>query len=78
METSDIYFVTLKLSDTYGPGDTRRKIFYLWTELASGEKTFDMSRGNQMIDIVHVDDVVDGYIKTIALVTRDAKREFCG
>lgn len=33
-ETKKINFVTLKLNDTFGAGDTRKKIFNLWKNLA--------------------------------------------
>lgn len=61
-ETSDIRFCTLKLCDTYGPNDTRRKIYSLFEEIAKTGKTLDMSPGEQCIDIIHIDDVVSGFI----------------
>lgn len=61
-ETCNISFCTLKLCDTYGPGDTRRKIFALFEEIARTGKLLDMSLGEQCIDIIHIDDVVDGFI----------------
>jgi nucleoside-diphosphate-sugar epimerase len=59
-------FCTLKLCDTYGPNDTRNKIFNLWEKIAKSGETLDMSPGNQLIDIVHVDRVVESYIRLIA------------
>lgn len=61
-ETSGIRFCTLKLCDTYGPNDTRRKIFALFEQIAKTGETLDMSPGEQLIDILHIDDVVDGFI----------------
>lgn len=58
-------FCTLKLCDTYGPNDTRNKIFNLWEKIAKSGETLDMSPGNQLIDIVHVDRVVDAYVRLI-------------
>lgn len=60
-ETCGMKFCTLKLCDTYGPGDTRRKIFSLFEEIARSGKTLDMSPGEQCIDIIHIDDVVAGF-----------------
>ena len=61
-ETSDICFCTLKLCDTFGPNDTRRKIFALFEQIAKTGETLDMSPGEQLIDILHIDDVVAGFI----------------
>ena len=56
-ESGLLRYATLKLGDTYGPEDTRRKIYTLWTEIAESGAALDMSPGHQFIDIVHVDDV---------------------
>lgn len=61
IETEQIRFVTLRLSDTYGPNDTRPKIFTLWERIARSGETLDMSAGEQVIDISHVDDIVSAF-----------------
>jgi len=61
IETDQIYFCTIKLSDTFGPNDTRPKIFNLWKRVALTGETLDMSPGNQLIDILYIDDVVSAY-----------------
>lgn len=61
IETDQIYFCTIKLSDTFGPNDTRPKIFNLWKQVALTGETLDMSPGNQLIDILYIDDVVSAY-----------------
>jgi CDP-paratose synthetase len=62
----DLRFCTLKLCDTYGPNDTRNKIFALWEKISKSGETIDMSPGDQLIDIVHVDQVVQSYVRLIA------------
>lgn len=75
-ETSDIRFCTLKLCDTYGPDDTRRKIFALFEDIAKTGKVLDMSPGEQCIDIIHVDDVVTGFIHLADMLQKgDANRQ---
>lgn len=54
--------VTLKLFDTYGPGDRRRKLLRVLSETAQAGGTMEMTDGAQLIDIVHVDDVVDAFL----------------
>lgn len=60
-ETSNIRFCTLKLCDTYGPNDTRRKIFALFEQIAKTGECLRMSPGDQKLDIVHVDKVVQNF-----------------
>ena len=60
-ETSKIKFATLRLCDTYGPNDTRPKIFNLWERIAQTGETLNMSPGEQIIDISHVDDIVNAF-----------------
>lgn len=61
IETNQIKFCTLRLSDTYGPNDTRPKIFNLWERIAKTGETLDMSPGEQIIDISYINDIVDAF-----------------
>jgi len=54
--------VTLRLFDVYGPDDPRGKLMSLLTRLARTEETLDMSPGGQLLDLVYVDDAVDGFV----------------
>ena len=54
--------VTLKLFDTYGPGDTRGKIMQLLVRVAKGTEALEMSEGKQLIDLVHVTDVAKAFL----------------
>lgn len=61
IETKKIKFVTLRLCDTYGPNDTRSKIFNLWERIAYTGETIEMSAGEQVLDISFIDDVIDAF-----------------
>ena len=67
-EACDINFITIKLNDTYGLGDTRKKIFNLWRQSSKTGEQLLMSPGDQLIDIVHIATVVDKYLKLINLL----------
>jgi len=54
--------ITLKLFDTYGPEDPRLKLFHLLGKISKTEELFLMSPGEQLIDVVYVDDVIDAYL----------------
>jgi nucleoside-diphosphate-sugar epimerase len=74
-ETSNLKFVTLKICDTFGPNDQRNKIFNLWNKIAESGSTLDMSPGEQLIDLLYIDDVVGGFLHLIDLLNSTEKLE---
>lgn len=60
-EVFGIRFCTLKLCDTYGPNDTRKKIFKLFKDYSESEDILKMSPGEQKIDLVYITDIVSGF-----------------
>ncbi len=55
--------VTLKLFDVYGPNDPRPKLVnFLLKALTTGER-LEMSPGEQSLDLVHIEDVTNAYIR---------------
>ena len=54
--------ITLKLFDTYGPDDPRHKLFHLLNKASISGDELDMSMGEQLIDLVHIDDVIAAYL----------------
>lgn len=54
--------VTLTLFDTYGPGDPRPKLFSLLARVARTGERLTMSPGEQWLDLVYIDDVLDAFI----------------
>ena len=53
--------ITLKLFDTYGPRDPRRKLVNLLLDSARSGAVLDLSPGEQVLDLLHVDDVVAAF-----------------
>lgn len=78
IETSPINFVTIKLFNVFGAGDIRPKVFNLWLKIAASGEVLEMSPGEQKIDITHVDNVIDGYVRMIELLSKDAKGKLKG
>ncbi len=62
VEATGLQAVTLKLFDTYGPDDRRGKLLSLLIAASKDRRRLDMSPGEQLIDLVYVDDVVDAFI----------------
>jgi nucleoside-diphosphate-sugar epimerase len=54
--------ITLKLYDTYGPDDPRRKVFNFLLRQLEQTDLLVMSPGGQKLDMVHVNDVVAAYL----------------
>lgn len=61
-EATTLRAVTLKLFDTYGPNDHRQKLFALLRRAADSGEQLLMSPGEQLIDLVYIDDVVDAFL----------------
>ena len=57
--------VTMKLFDTYGAGDPRSKLINLLEKTLREGSRLEMSPGEQLIDIVHVDDVARAYVLAV-------------
>lgn len=72
-ETSDIKFVTLKICDTYGPKDPRRKLMALFKQYAQSGEQLKMSPGEQRINLLYIDDVVQGFITLMNLLHNKAE-----
>lgn len=60
-ESGYIRVITLKLFDTYGETDTRPKLINLLHKFAEENKQIKMSPGDQVLDLVHINDVVKAY-----------------
>ena len=55
------FFSNLMLYNTYGPNDSRPKIFNLWNQSLQDNTPIEMSGGDQLLDFSHVDDVINGF-----------------
>lgn len=75
VETSKIRFCTLKLCDTYGPDDTRKKILKLFKDCSESGELLKMSPGNQLLDILYISDVVDGFRQLVDMLASDDEIE---
>lgn len=60
--------ITLKLFDTFGPGDARRKLVNILIEAARTGAVLEMSPGEQIIDISYIDDVVMAFAQAARLL----------
>jgi nucleoside-diphosphate-sugar epimerase len=62
VEARHLRVITLKLFETYGPRDRRPKLLGLLRKALISGEPLAMSGGEQLLDLVHVDDVVAAYL----------------
>lgn len=75
---SDVFgirFCTLKLCDTYGPNDTRKKLFNLFKDYSESGEVLKMSPGEQKIDLIYITDIIAGFTKLAELLSNDIELE---
>lgn len=76
-EAMNLKVITLNLFDTYGINDERPKLFALLKRLYESGEEMAMSAGEQYIDIVHIDDVVEAYLLAAKYLLSN-KQEYLG
>jgi nucleoside-diphosphate-sugar epimerase len=69
VEARGLRAVTLKLFDTYGPGDRRTKLFAALRDAARGDEPLAMSPGEQLLDLVYIDDVTRAFVSAAESVS---------
>lgn len=67
--------ITLKLCDTYGEDDGRKKIINLLKQAYQKDEELDMTKGEQYLSLTYIDDVVKGIILASDYVLN---RKYCG
>lgn len=65
--------VTLVLFEVYGPGDWRPKLVNAAVDAALSASPLDLSDPAHLLDLIHIDDVVEGFVRAINL-TADRPR----
>ena len=74
VQYQNINAITLRLSDIYGRNDPRPKIFNLLLDLAKSGASLDMTAGEQLLSLVHIDDVISAYNCTLREISNSAKK----
>lgn len=68
VETKKVRALTLELFDTYGPYDTRKKLFYLLNKAVQTGEVIEFSPGEQLLNLVHIQDVLSAYILAAEMI----------
>jgi nucleoside-diphosphate-sugar epimerase len=69
LETTSMQAITLKLFDSYGADDPRQKLFSLLEKVAYRQEILAMSPGNQQINLVYIEDIINAYCVAIDKLT---------
>lgn len=62
IDSTPLRVITLKLFDTYGPRDPRKKLFFALKSACDASPAVPFSAGEQLIDLVYIDDAVDAFM----------------
>jgi nucleoside-diphosphate-sugar epimerase len=65
--------ISLTLYDVYGYDDHRNKLLNLLIKNRDAEKSFDLSPGEQKLQMTFIDDVVDAYLQAMNLLPNTPK-----
>lgn len=57
--------INLKLFDSYGPKDKRKKLFYYLRNAVRSRDYFKISPGDQLLNLVYIDDTLSAYTLAI-------------
>jgi nucleoside-diphosphate-sugar epimerase len=68
VQAEEFKVITLKLFDTYGETDTRPKLINLLNQYARNNTELKLSPGDQMINLVHIEDLCIAYKIAMELV----------
>lgn len=67
--------IHLQLSDSYGPKDPRRKLIRILLDAVKTDAALSMSPGEQPLDLVYIDDIVEAYKVALQKLPRIEKQE---
>jgi len=69
-EAYSLKAITLTLFDTYGPGDPRGKVVSMLQNAVARSVPLKMSPGEQLLDLVYIDDIVDALLRAEDILTQ--------
>ena len=76
-EVRSLNCISLTLFDTFGADDKRQKILGLLKKIFETGETLKMSPGEQLIDIVYIDDVIEAFILAGKMLA-SCQYDYCG
>lgn len=68
-DAAGIRAINLCLFDSYGPGDTRKKLLRILLDSLETDAELQMSPGDQVLDLAHVDDICSAFLHAARLLS---------
>lgn len=75
-EAEDFSCINLVIYDSYGPDDKRKKLINLLFDIAGTTNNLDLSQGEQYVDYIYIDDIVDAYIQSLNFLIKNKMQGF--
>ncbi|WP_077835018.1 NAD-dependent epimerase/dehydratase family protein [Clostridium felsineum] len=76
VQANNFKVITLKIFDTYGPNDNRSKIINLLEKCSKNKSVLKMSKGEQLLDLTYIDDIVRGFYIALLKLDKIGKQHF--
>ena len=76
VESENFKVINLKLFDTYGENDKRPKLINLLNKFADEQTELIMTKGEQVLNLVHVSDVCRAYYSCLQILNKDTFNSF--
>ncbi len=80
LQVKNLKMLTLELFNNYGPNDMRRSLVCQLLHALQSGKPLDMSPGEQLLDFLHIDDVISGFqqaLKHVSCMNVHSHKKFC-
>ena len=68
--------ISLAIFDSYGPGDNRKKLIHTLEDMVRNGGQLDMSPGEQEMDMVYIDDIIDDFIYAAEMLLRGEEHDW--
>ena len=75
-QESSAAVVSMSLMDTYGRDDSRKKIVNLLMNLSPNSMPLELSEGNQLLNLLHVEDAASGLLTACDFARHSKKNEY--
>ena len=75
-EAEGIDCITLTIFDSYGPNDKRKKLLNLLNDCCLNNKALELSPGEQYLDYIYIDDIVDAYEQAVEYLENNQFKGF--
>lgn len=74
-QAEGIHAITVEICDTYGAKDLRNKVINQWKQSILNHNKIKLSSGEQKLDLVFIEDVIDAILQAVKLIDKVSEKE---